>query len=136
MNHLEDALQKSIVDFAGYSMSYDNRPLTDWLFHVPNGGKRQAREAARLKAQGVKAGVNDLVLPIAVGGYGGLWIELKWGKNQLTMAQLDFHQRLREGGQQVVTCWTLAEAVRAISDYLMPSGRFALRVPLSELMTA
>ena len=30
------------------------------LFHIPNGGKRNAAEAAHLKRQGVRAGVPDL----------------------------------------------------------------------------
>lgn len=130
-------MQRDIVQFVGYAMTYNGRPLTDYLYSVPNGGKRNAREAARLKAQGVKAGVPDLVLPIAVGGYGGLYIELKYGKNGLTNHQLDFHQRLREGGQRVVTCWTLTETVNQLCDYLRPGGLFMLRAePPAELMTA
>lgn len=47
------------------------------LYHVPNGGSRNRIEAARLQAQGVKAGVPDLCLPVARGKYHGLYIELK-----------------------------------------------------------
>ena len=43
-------------------------PEAQLLFHVPNGGKRNAAEAAHLKRQGVKAGVPDLFLPVARGG--------------------------------------------------------------------
>ena len=43
----------------------------DWMripvFHIPNGGSRHKAEAARLKAQGVKAGVPDLCIPVARG---------------------------------------------------------------------
>lgn len=34
----------------------------EYLYHVPNGGSRNAREAANLKAQGVRPGVPDLEL--------------------------------------------------------------------------
>ncbi|MBC3486703.1 VRR-NUC domain-containing protein [Pseudomonas sp. SWRI50] len=47
------------------------------IYHVPNGGHRIKAVAAKLKGQGVKAGVPDLVLPMARGGYFGLYIEFK-----------------------------------------------------------
>lgn len=123
----EQDLQRQIYQFIGYAMSYNCRPLTDWLFHCPNGGARNGKEAAIMKGIGVKPGVNDFVLPIACGGFGGLWIELKTSKTGLTDNQIHFHQRLREGGQCVHTCRTLTEVVNAICDYLRPSGRFVLR---------
>lgn len=54
----------------------------EYLYHVPNGGSRNAKEAANLKAQGVRAGVPDLELPAARGAYTGLHIEMKHGKKQ------------------------------------------------------
>lgn len=126
--HLEDDFQRQVIETVRYSMRYNDRPLTDWLYAVPNGGKRDAREAARLKAQGVKAGVNDLVLPIMAGGFGGLYVELKVGKNTLSDLQLDFHQRAREGGQCVVTCWTLQHVIQVISGYMLKApGKFEHR---------
>lgn len=48
------------------------------LIHIPNGGSRKnAFEGWRLKEQGVRAGVSDLFLPVARGGFFGLWIEFK-----------------------------------------------------------
>ena len=47
------------------------------LYAIPNGGSRNKIEAAHLKAQGVKRGVPDLCLPVARGGYHGLYIEMK-----------------------------------------------------------
>jgi hypothetical protein len=48
------------------------------LIHIPNGGSRKnAFEGWRLKNQGVRAGVSDLLLPVARGGFFGLWIEFK-----------------------------------------------------------
>lgn len=51
--------------------------LYDATFHVPNGGYRLGKEAGRMKAQGVKAGVSDLVIRQARGGWHGLYLELK-----------------------------------------------------------
>lgn len=48
-------------------------------FHPPNGGSRVGggREGARLKAQGVKAGVCDIFIELARGGYYGFRCEFK-----------------------------------------------------------
>lgn len=46
-------------------------------YHVPNGGQRNKKTAADLKRQGVKAGVSDLVVKLARGGWHGLYIEFK-----------------------------------------------------------
>ena len=47
------------------------------LFHIANGAERHPAVAAKLKKQGVKPGVPDLFLPVARGGFHGLWIEMK-----------------------------------------------------------
>lgn len=52
-------------------------PELERLFAIPNGGKRDIRTAAMLKASGVKPGVPDICLPVPRGGLHGLYIELK-----------------------------------------------------------
>lgn len=52
-------------------------PALGMLFCVPNGGLRSVRTAARLKAEGVRAGVSDLVLPVPKDGWAGVFLELK-----------------------------------------------------------
>jgi hypothetical protein len=58
-------------------------PCLALLFHIPNGGARgdnarsNAIRGAAMKAEGVKAGVYDLFLPVARGGWHGLFIEMK-----------------------------------------------------------
>lgn len=51
--------------------------LSPATYHVPNGGYRLGKEAGRMKAQGVKAGVSDLVIRQARGGWHGLYLEFK-----------------------------------------------------------
>jgi hypothetical protein len=46
-------------------------------YHVPNGGQRHKKTAADLKNQGVRAGVSDLVVMEARGGWHGLYLEFK-----------------------------------------------------------
>lgn len=47
------------------------------LYAVPNGARRGKRERVQKKAEGMKAGVPDLVLPVARAGAHGLYLELK-----------------------------------------------------------
>ena len=48
-----------------------------YMFAIPNGGHRGKKEAAILKHQGVKRGVSDIFFAYPLGGYHGLFIELK-----------------------------------------------------------
>lgn len=54
-------------------------PRLKFAFAVPNGGERNKATASRLKAEGVKAGVPDVFVPIPsnCGKYHGLWLEFK-----------------------------------------------------------
>lgn len=52
-------------------------PELDLCFHIANGGLRSKPEAVRFKKIGVKPGVPDLFLPVARGGWHGLFIEMK-----------------------------------------------------------
>lgn len=92
--------------------------VTDYLFAIPNGGSRDAREGANLKASGVKAGVWDLQLPIARHGFHGLWIEMKYGDNDLSEKQTEWGNRMLLAGWKVVVAWTAYDAEKAIADYL------------------
>lgn len=52
-------------------------PAADRTYAIPNGGGRSKREGARLKAEGVRAGVSDVFCSIPSAGKHGLYIELK-----------------------------------------------------------
>ena len=71
----EDEEQMAVMEWAQLQMG--RWPELEWLYHIPNGGKRGKIEAARFKAMGVKAGVPDLCLPVPMGRYHGLYIEMK-----------------------------------------------------------
>ena len=88
------------------------------IFHIPNGGSRNRIEAANLKRQGVKAGVPDLMLPVAKQGYNGLFIEMKVGYNKPTDNQLKWARILSKNGYLVKTCWGAEEAINLITNYM------------------
>lgn len=93
-------------------------------YHIPNGGSRNAIEAARLKAQGVKAGIPDICIPVARKGFHGLYIELKRQKNgRLSDAQRDMILRLRQEGYRVEVCKGFQEAANVIEEYMRETER-------------
>jgi hypothetical protein len=63
--------------FMWASQNREKYPELEWMFAIPNGGLRDKIVAARMKAEGVRAGVSDIFLPAARGRYHGLFIEMK-----------------------------------------------------------
>ena len=88
------------------------------IFAIPNGGSRNKIEAANLKRQGVKAGVPDLMLPVAKHGYHGLFVEMKVGYNKPTENQKKWIEILKNNGYLVKTCWGAEETINLITDYM------------------
>ena len=89
------------------------------LFHIPNGGGRSKAEAGRFKAEGVKAGVPDLFLPVPHGGYHGLFIELKrQAGGRVSTEQKEWIEKLREQGYRVEVCKGWEAAAEVIKEYL------------------
>jgi len=108
-------------------------PNMDMLFAIPNGGDRRPSVGATLMAEGVKKGVPDLMLPIPVGLYPGLFIEMKRPDGRIRPDQIEWHQKLRSQGYAVVEAFNWMSAVKALIDYyngrlVMPNDGTALLV--------
>ena len=116
MKHHEDAEQALLFEWASY------HPTLRCMFAIANGGNRNHREAARLKKQGVKAGVYDIFLPIPMGEYHGLFIELKRrkkdGPSRVSKKQQDFGETMEATGYHAVVCYGADFAIAEIKDYL------------------
>jgi hypothetical protein len=95
--------QCSLFDWA--RLQQNIYPELAYLYAIPNGGHRHRAVAAKLNAEGVKAGVLDLALPVARGGYIGFWGEMKFGKNDLTDSQRDWKAAMELLGHKVVVAW-------------------------------
>lgn len=80
------------------------------LFSVPNGGTRHKIEAISLKAEGMTAGVSDLILAIPRKHTHGVFIELKTEKGKLSEEQKEFLDLMRS------LCYT-AVVVRSFEDF-------------------
>jgi hypothetical protein len=94
-------------------------------FAVPNGGQRHIRVAAKLKAEGVKAGVPDFMIALPMGGYHGLFIEYKAEKGRPTKTQLEWLARLGKAGYRAALCKGFAAAQEEINEYLATGDKFA-----------
>lgn len=94
------------------------RDLMLRIAHVPNGGLRGMREAKLFKAQGVRPGVPDYVLPLARNGFHGLYIELKAGHGTLEPEQRAELERLVADGYCACCAWTADAAYTALAGYL------------------
>lgn len=108
----ESATQTSVMQFLDNAL-----PDDAFAFHVPNGGKRNVIEGAKLKRMGVKAGVPDICIIYRGWAYG---IEMKSGKGKLSMPQIVTHSHLARAGLHVQTCRTALEVESALKGWEIP----------------
>lgn len=89
------------------------------LFAVPNGGRRDATTAAKLKAEGVVPGVADLVLLISNRDYGALLIEMKTPKGRQSDSQKKWEKTVcADAEYKYVVCRSLDDFIREVDSYL------------------
>lgn len=117
----ESGHQESLFIWAAYNMP--RMPELKFMHHVPNGGKRDAATATALKRQGVKAGVPDICLPAPRGGYHGLYIELKAGRNTTTEKQREWLEYLKRQGYFTAVCYGWQSAAELVEKYLLNPGK-------------
>lgn len=87
----ETAHQKELVKW--FSANYPE--IKSLLFSIPNGAnfsgapdKRKFGQINKLKAEGMKSGVPDLMLALPFNGYAGLFIEMKdQGKTKCSVSK-------------------------------------------------
>lgn len=122
-NASEATHQKVIFIWA--ALNTDKYPQLKWLHAIPNA------DSHRQVAEGVRAGVSDLMLPYPTKAmldcadcYSGLYIELKTEKRRnqknggCSDDQLKFIDYANSVGYKAVVCYGWLEAVKAIEEYL------------------
>jgi rhodanese-related sulfurtransferase len=106
----------------GRSEHVEQREFVSWfrksyesirIIAIPNGGQRNIATAVRLKAEGVTAGVPDLLIPAW-----NLWIEMKREKGgSVSKNQLDWHNYLRSIKQNVIVAKGFEDAKSQIEEF-------------------
>ncbi len=112
----EAAHQKALMAWA--ALNVGKYPQLKWLFHVPNGGSRDIREGANLKAQGVKRGVPDLALMFPARGCHGLFIELKIAGGKVSDEQQLWIDNLNINGYRALVAFGWLQAKGYLEAYL------------------
>jgi len=82
------------------------------IFAIPNGEARSRTTGARLKAEGVSAGVPDLFIPAWL-----VWIEMKRQRGgAVSPAQRDWHRYLESIGHTVIVARGQEDAWKHIEE--------------------
>lgn len=115
MKHAEADFQIGVVRFL--------RMAGHFVFAVPNGGSRNIIEAANLKAQGVMAGVSDLILLLPKKVY---FIELKNpnGKGRQSPAQREFEDNVRAYGNEYLLWDNWAQVEQFVNAHRKEVGNY------------
>lgn len=119
--HTESDLQRACVKW--FRAAYPTHALM--LFAVPNGGGRSVVEASIMKGEGVTAGVADLILLEARGGWGSLCIEMKTKRNGSKQrdSQKAWQEAAERAGNRYVVVRTFEEFKTIVDDYMaLPAG--------------
>lgn len=136
----ESMHQQTIISWCHMETQLDPACLYQWVHAVPNSaGLLHKATAGRLKGEGLKAGVFDLNLDVARGGFNGLKIELKVpaqlnakGSPIPSSAgvpsddQLRWQAFYRQQGFMAEICWGFQPAIEMIKGYV--AGDIARRL--------
>lgn len=114
MLHYESHLQRACKRW--FNLQYPR--LAPLLFAVPNGGRRSAREAAIMKAEGIVAGVADMLLLAPSGRV--LCLELKTPTGRQSEAQRLWQQAAEGAGYRYVVVRSFDDFRAAIEAALGP----------------
>lgn len=123
--HIEDNHQASYFGWVLLMAIQDER--YNLIVAVPNGGRRNKMEAARLKKQGVRAGYPDIIVDSPSPFYVGLRIELKRpivtgeAKPVVSPEQKNWLTRLQRAGYVCCVCYGVDQAIAATQAYMAGS---------------
>lgn len=119
-NNPEDILQSRIIAML---MACGIEGLI--FFAVPNGARTSISEAKRLKATGLVAGVNDVVI-VGPGSVAHL-LEVKDGKKPLSKDQKEFRDRCLSQGANWAVARSIEDAQSIFTKWKLLQPRYEVR---------
>lgn len=114
MRHIESHIQQNCVRW--FRLAFPTLSLN--LFSVPNGGSRRRIEGAIMKAEGIVAGVADLLLLYPSAGYHGLCIEMKSPKGVQRQTQKDWQKAVEAQCYKYIIVRSFDEFRAEVSRYI------------------
>lgn len=114
MRYNESKLQQACVKWFNYQ--FPN--YRGMLFAIPNGGARSAATGRILKAEGVVAGVADMILLIPNKHYHSLCVEMKTEKGRQSPSQREWQEKVESVGNKYVVCRSLEQFIVEVEDYI------------------
>jgi hypothetical protein len=106
----EHDLQASVLDYLKL-----HRARGVFAFSIPNAAKRSPWQAARMKREGLLAGVADVCVMMNNGRTG--WLEFKTIKGGQSVAQQVFEARCTHLSHHYALCRNLPDAIEALRNW-------------------
>lgn len=119
--HVSESIEQQQL-FQWASWLQPRHPELALMYHIPNEGKRSRATGGRMCAEGLKAGVPDICLPVPSGEYHGLYIEMKRIGGRPSKPQKQWIQHLNEQGYHAAVCFGFEDAAGLIMKYLGLKG--------------
>lgn len=110
--------QAAFIQWCNLPTVQNRYPELAYIFAIPNGGKRTIGTAVKMKAEGVKRGVPDLMLPVPRGDFFGLFLETKVQGNYPTKEQVAWQSFLMGQNYAAFICYGYEELVANVQWYL------------------
>lgn len=118
MNEYEHEEQKAFFQYVDIKMLKRYPFLDKLLFAVPNGGQRSKAAGGKIKAEGGRSGVADIVLLYPARKFSYLCIEMKFGTNKQSPEQIKFEKRVDAAGGLYQVCYSSEDALGVLQWYL------------------
>ena len=120
----EHAEQAALIDWCIDNLG--RYPSLHLIHAIPNGvmlggGRVGAIRMNNLKAEGLRPGVSDLFLPVARGGYFGMYIEMKAKGGSLSENQREFIAAAEAEGYYCCVPFSAGEAIENVEWYMQQS---------------
>lgn len=93
-------------------------PRYQYLFHIPNETVGGQGWIIRNRQLGVKSGVPDLFYPVPMGGFHGLFIEMKTKTGRVSQEQKKWIAALETFGYKCVVARGWEDARQALEEYV------------------
>ncbi len=106
MRHEESLIQQSIVQY------FNLKHSEGIIAMIPNGGARNPKTGAKLKKEGLLAGIPDLIV-ILQGKV--IFVEVKTSVGRLSTSQKEIHKKMSGLGFEVVVVRSLEEFISTIN---------------------